>query len=830
MSENHIIIGLGGTGGKVIRSYREQIIDKYGRIDGLDQLKNIRFLYIDSSEVEINEDWIYQGKKIKLGGDDLQLLKAGDLNRRLKDSSTRQDWLGNDDDWRGIKEENTSGMAGNQLRRLGRVNLIPSINEIIEKVSVKHNELSTNTTDFGTTIHIIVGLAGGTGSGSIVDITAQLCRQFEGERNSTNIILYLVLPEIKVFNDKKGQFNDISYLKINGYAALKELNALSNGIFKPYDIKTKNRRIDTDNRFKSAYIISEKNNNGMKFNSVTAPLASLLFLKTITSQKQQVQKGADGNDDRTLPGILNTVDTKENNLNTSWQYWDLSANFRVPGIFKIAVPKVQIRETFAHLLVLNAFNKLLFKNREKQDTGKGYIGEPNNELTSKAENEKITIIQNLRSALMDEWYLTYPYLILDEPMVEAEKRGLIRKGFDDYSFEYAWERQEIKVYKLLTSTKSYSGKPINDKELLKYLKIGVTEYFVRNYKGVGYETFYTNKQTVLSQYAKFLAERIHDKMFGRDHGKQSIWYPLQSYIDILLIVQQEYLDAFEKDLKNKQQTYTKEVAKLETELKNINEVFIGTFSLFGSSIKREKYIERYRDTLKKYWSLTVQLKGINFALQLSQSHLKRELGIIREKIEDDVRAIELRRDKLQNEYLLEKDHILGNINTDGFKSVSNEEGFAKFSKEFFKDASLSDSFIEPLEYLILDNLDLVLKSPDILSNKKLPIMQAAYDVVDKILEPDQILKLTGEDDNFYNANILQVLFKKYRTANNPDLIQLISDMDKRSSPMVSNLVREKGYGIYRTNLNKIAILPDLPGSKEFEAEQLKEFVVILPVF
>ena len=41
----------------------------------------------------------------------------------------------------------------------------------------------------------------------------------------------------------------------------------------------------------------------------------------------------------------------------------------------------------------------------------------------------------------------------------------------------------IKVYKLLTSTKSYSGKPINDKELLKYLKIGVTEYFVRNYKG-----------------------------------------------------------------------------------------------------------------------------------------------------------------------------------------------------------------------------------------------------------------------------------------------------------------------------------------------------------
>lgn len=177
MANNHIIIGLGGTGGNVIKIFRQQIVDKYGEIDGVDAVKNIEFLYMDSNASEFeDEKWEYQGKNIKLQGNSTLVMKAGVLNEKLQDYSSRPEFLGNDSDWGDVlADKELAKKAGNQMRRLGRVYLIPNIKEIVTRVAQKERNLSSNK-KATTLIHIVTGLAGGTGSGSIVDVTSHLLK------------------------------------------------------------------------------------------------------------------------------------------------------------------------------------------------------------------------------------------------------------------------------------------------------------------------------------------------------------------------------------------------------------------------------------------------------------------------------------------------------------------------------------------------------------------------------------------------------------------------------------------------------------------------------
>ena len=818
MADNHIIIGLGGTGGRIIRSYREQLVDKFGSLEKVEFLKSIRFLFIDSNEEELKDEWMYQGKPLKLRGDDTILLKAGDLNSRLNNHSTRNVWLGEDSDWKGIKEENTAGMAGNQLRRLGRVNLIPNMREIVENVASKHDQLRANKTDFGTTIHICVGLAGGTGSGGIIDVTAQLCKIFERESENTFIVLYLILPEVKAFNDKKGQFNNVSFLKINGYAALKELNSLASGIFNPYNINSKNERLATNNRYKSAYIISERNLQRMTLKDTASSVASLLFLKTISAN--YAEKGEKS--DNTLPNLLNKVDTQENNLNSAWQYWDLSANFRVPGISKIAVPREQIKEAFAHQLVLNAFNKTLFKNREKQDNGNAYSGSANSDEVAKAKGEATQIINNLRSTFLEEWYLTFEYFILDAPMIDSEKVGLLRKNGDEKTFSSSWKTEETKIFTTLTAIKKYQGTTFEDRDFLKYYQISISDYFTGKFKGSGFDKYYNDKFNLATEYAKFICERIRGIMFGVDGYGRKTQYPLPSYIDILLEIEQGYLGGIDRFIKNQKTAIEKDLKKLTIEIDNIKKEYVGTFTLFGSKNKRSNAVEDFRKKMMEYWNKTVELKAIPFAIELSQNRLKPELSKLRERVKSEVRAIEERRDKLNMEYEHEKKKIEGK--TDGFKSVPNTKGFDKFKMAFFK-SDECESFISQLENLIYENFDLTLKSSldGVFTNRKHPIMEFAYKIVDDILTNDNIKKLTGDIDDFYRANIIQVLHKKYKTANNPDLIELFAELQKMSSPMATINSFSKGDGEYKTHHDKVIVLPELKGDNESKIEELKSF-------
>lgn len=818
MANNHIIIGIGGTGGSVIRNYRQQIIDKFGKIDGLEQLKNIKFLYIDSNKDDLNSPWNYQGKKISLNGDDIHLLNSGKINEMLHNQSTRQEWMGTESDWGGILKEDTSDKAGNQLRRFGRINLFSELKIIIEKIARKKKTLVEDETDLGTTIHIITGLAGGTGSGSIVDISAKLASIYENE-NDVAINLYLVLPELGVVDDKAGQYNGISYLKKNGYAAMKELNSLATSEFKPYDFKIKNSRIQTNKRFQAAYIISEKNKTKLSFSDKAkiSSIASLLFLKTITTQKETAKK--DGNvDPTTLPGLLNTFDTAENHMISAETYWGLSDKFRVPGIYKLAIPKVQIRENFAYLLVLNAFNNLLYKNFDKVG-GQGYLDQLITDQNSVVTKEKIKILTYLNSALLDEWYLTYDYLILDKPMLDD--KVLINEGINDITIKGAFSKEYNKQYTLLDRTKQYKGNFIKENEILKYLQMEINNYFNQKFKGDGFETYYNNMQKNLIPKAEFIANRIKNKILGKESSRN---FPLVSYIDLLQSISTEFIDKLTADLKNKQSEYKKLLDNSQKELNNIREEFVSSFGffswIFGGTKKREKAIKNFETTLQQFWIYTISLRGIDYAFQLINSHLKNKLLEVKVEIEKDISKIKERRDSLNKEYLEEKRKIEGKDDIGGFKPVSDSNKLKEFQTILLKNGDKLNPIMQQLEQYIFDEKDKVCNLQNY-NNKKLSTIESAFEMVDDILSDKNISDLmVGESDTFYNANIIELLYKKYNgNANDVQLTELFADLDKRSAPMA--LINGLNKGNIETKHKKLVIIPMIEGVKADNKEILE---------
>ena len=65
---NHLIIGLGGTGGKVLREFRKRVYEEF-RSNDPDGDVFLDYLYVDSSPEDLNkrDGWKVVGKSVHLG-------------------------------------------------------------------------------------------------------------------------------------------------------------------------------------------------------------------------------------------------------------------------------------------------------------------------------------------------------------------------------------------------------------------------------------------------------------------------------------------------------------------------------------------------------------------------------------------------------------------------------------------------------------------------------------------------------------------------------------------------------------------------------------------
>jgi len=836
MSNNHIIIGLGGTGGNVIKDFRKQIIDKYGKLD-VPQTNNIKYLYIDSKQSEFDESlWKYQGIDIGLKGDGTLLLQAGRLNEALE-THPKPVFVGKDSDWGDVRNDvELATKAGNQMRRLGRVNLKFSIDDIVDRVRSMYNSLEVGKQNPKTLIHIVVGLAGGTGSGAVVDVATQLIKTFqEDSKQNYNVLLYLKIPELSVPNGWGGRYEGAlkgtSFYKLNGYAALKEINAMANGYFQPYDITTTRKRVDTESKvIQAAYIITERNDAGVTFepSDITASIASLLTLKIITEQVGSVVNGEG------LTKILeDDIDGNENQTINPAAYWQLAAKFPVPGSYRFGVPREKIKDSLALMLILHAFNKLIYKNFDEVG-GDGYRGvEPE---VNEAKKEQNQILTNYRSAILREWYLEYEFLILDQPMLDLMSNnhvaaGLMTEGRDDYSFEGAFDKAYTSHYQKIFLNSLFKGKAIQDREKIGALEMSIGDYFNKEYKGVGFERYVNAMMGVnLPKIAEFIAQRIKRKMFGKENGV-SRYYPIKSYIDIIDVIVQGYFDHLEKQFIKRRDEYKRIAGVKRIELDNIKKDYVGSFGLLGSKTKRENSVNAFKTALKELWYANVNLAGIEFAVQLVHSHLKNKLLDVKNQITNEIAEIESKRNKLQQAFDKEKNKLNSDKKASeggisGFVSMTDEKALAEFLAKLFKKQDAEpgqqgkyQEVISKLEQTIFEHKDKVLKVLKNSEGNELEIQQGlsflmndAYMAVDDLLSDDTFRKLNMKD-TFYNSHVVQVIYNKFEgDANNTALRDLMRSLNAFAAPMAKITSKTKG-GIKLKEV-KLILLPELQGVEE----------------
>lgn len=199
----HLVIGLGATGGDVVRALRQRIWNEFLDITPSNDT-HFDYLYVDSSPQRLRDSasWFPEG----LSEDQLLSIQDiyPDLATNLKAHPNIARFLSPQELPIVMSDE------GKQSRRFGRVRMACHIQQFMENIRHRMNNV----------FHICADLGDATGSGALIEVLAQLRIEYPKKA----IYLYLRLPKS----------SESLRAQSNAYAALLELNAMSVGHYMPH--------------------------------------------------------------------------------------------------------------------------------------------------------------------------------------------------------------------------------------------------------------------------------------------------------------------------------------------------------------------------------------------------------------------------------------------------------------------------------------------------------------------------------------------------------------------------------------------------------------------
>ena len=227
-----ILVGLGGTGAKVLQHIRRLTLERFGSVDALE---GVAYLSIDTDVAsrDVSAELV--------GRDPFATEIAFKEHERLNLKVAFREYLGPNlvnhphlkewwDSSLTIADDFNLEQGAGQIRPLSRLVFFGSRQKIIDKLDAQLQAVKSqaNTSprldqSAKTRVVVVAGLAGGTGSGLFLDFAA-LTRQLVRD---AHIEGYFVLPG--VYRAAEGAFAKIA---ANGYAALRELNHYQRHPFK----------------------------------------------------------------------------------------------------------------------------------------------------------------------------------------------------------------------------------------------------------------------------------------------------------------------------------------------------------------------------------------------------------------------------------------------------------------------------------------------------------------------------------------------------------------------------------------------------------------------
>ena len=611
---NHLVIGLGGTGGKILREFRKRIYEEFRGNEPGGGL-NIDYIYLDSSPADLDEreSWKVMGHSIHLA--DSQKVSTNGVNSDLLTNTQKYEGVSafmKPWEIEMLQRDNNmvqlinSGIGG-QRRRLGRLliandlsnkNKAQNFEAALKSAVTRLQQMDGNEMD--VTFHICAGLAGGTGSGSIVDVVSQIRTQYpstqeSGEREPTfKIRLFVYMPERNLASPD----HDSGYYQANGYAALMELNALSVGTYHPIDvtgakdvITGKVRRLlNNQVPFEACYIYSNVNEAGKTLNvskDLPVVVANFMFQTVVVPQIV----GSKGKLAR-LVGCENKGVGAEKDKSGRNAHGRQFLSF---GITRVSYPENEVREFVTYSYAQQAALQLTYNYWVE---GQGYSERTEDEVGS-GYNEEIKKQENRGKFLLDQHHL-----ILSEYIIKNDSSNLWKK------LDETWNAHSDAVAKIVQ-------REIQDKKLwVREYSARMRDVFDNKFRSQGVTKFYSGQQKELRAYAAYIRRHIETLFFKEWDSGQKSMLEIEKYVKILIQDCNERITEYTtqrtKLANEKLQEHQRKVAGLRSEYDNIGWLKDAITNASG------KIFNSYQSALKEYFYTATLVEAFDFAKMLLQ--------------------------------------------------------------------------------------------------------------------------------------------------------------------------------------------------------------------
>jgi hypothetical protein len=782
MSNNHLIIGIGGTGGKIIRQIRKTIErnkDAQGR-----SASDARFeyLYIDTSSDELDkkEEWKVLGKEIDLARSQYLINTASNVRPVLDDPDSfpgLKDWV----EPRNVFDFVKPGIAGAaQRRKLGRLVFAQNASRFVKALEDRLSILESSPGKVGAVIHVVCGLAGGTGSGSVADAVAQI-RQKCPDHDQYRILIYALLPEknSKRVKDVAGFSNYYA----NGYAALAELNAMAVGQYRPTNLLD-GSRLDHDIYFNGCYLINNINEHNIQFEvefEVPNIVAEFIYQKTLNKEWEGLGRAEKGEND---------IKNFESEDDIGKARAKLFMSF---GIKRVVVPEQEIKEYLAYGFAEQATRQLMFNNFRQ---GEGYADEA---------IEKDWGTDARKPDTAQALLLTDAHLMLETGILEDDAKNAAWKPAAEY-----WKQI---VNRLTPEIKADTG--IEQTTWVDVLNTRLAKVFDDTYRTMGgVRKFYEVKGNARVEMAKHVGRHIERDLFGRWKAGTASLIQLRQLIDALIGALDERFEIFSDRI-------TKMPGALQA-IQQRNAELITQFNKVGFFGKHltDKRSALFSDIAAQHQDLYIQrtnLEGLKFACHLIP-FIKEQLIALRGTIDELHQNLAAATEKFSQE----RASRLGAADAAYQKRIFDQNAIASIMKALIVDEASQAARTQRVRQSIID-----LAGTDVDSFDKLAQGISLSSIISRLSqESAQIVEMAHAEiaktlQPVLHVNIVERLQKKY-DANPNGLKAFVSELyDEAGSMLIFNksevdrtVANNTGGSQGRTQTIGV-FLPECENQKEF---------------
>lgn len=310
-----LYIGLGGTGVATLLKVKKCFIDSYGEIPPM-----IGFLAIDTDTAAFSkEEHSNLGQPIKLDTSELLVCSVRNALATYKSNLSVYDWVPpkNVNNLRNI-----AGLGAGQVRSNGRfiafynydkiqtniTSAITKIHELIPNNSRYIIDTNRDGVEYATTINVFASVAGGTGSGMLIDTICLVNKAMEAQSLQYVLYPWIILPEIfRTMNQGPAMAN----VRYNAYGAIRSLDYIEHQAPDDHAINFGYTTI-TERLFDYAFVINNLNQAGVAFSKIddlADVIAKSAFLPAnkmgdeISSPFDNIRHQQDG-------GVYNILDKK----------------------------------------------------------------------------------------------------------------------------------------------------------------------------------------------------------------------------------------------------------------------------------------------------------------------------------------------------------------------------------------------------------------------------------------------------------------------------------------------------------------------------------------